>query len=189
MLHTLCFLPSIRSFPHSFISAQHNFSFIPSFFHSSAALFPLKFWPCIVNFWLRKHRKTRKTRKFAPLLGLVESHRTFSSTESKHENSRKERLARREGMWETNVNNYYNFIHKLFFLNTNWPDFILSFFHFFISAQRNFSFISSFFHSSATQFFLIFSFQRSTFATHFFSIFWKKSTTSVVSQFNFVNLQ
>ena len=51
------------------------------------------------------------------------------------------------------------------------------------------SFIFSFLHLSAAQFFLIFSFQRSTFAAHFFSIFWKKSTTSVVSQFYFVNLQ
>ena len=41
----------------------------------------------------------------------------------------------------------------------------------------------SFFH------FLIFSFQPSAFAAHFFSIFLRKGITSVVSQFYFVYLQ
>ena len=73
-------------------------SFISSFLHSSAA----HFIPSFFHFFISAQRNF--------------SHR-------KYENSRKERLARRERMRETNVNNYHNSVHKLLFLYTDGTDF------------------------------------------------------------------
>ena len=91
-------------------------------------------------FWLR--RRCSRSAKFKQVWLLRSLNRIFHSpakrffSHRKHENSRKERLARRERMIETNVNNCHNSVHKLLFLYTDGTDFWYKLFY---SNQTTFS--------------------------------------------------